>query len=44
MSPLPPNEVDRIAQHIKKGEGRQEGKDGVDHKRLVKERRKGHQY
>jgi hypothetical protein len=26
--PLPPNEVDRIAQHVREGEGRKEGKDG----------------
>ena len=24
-SPLPPNEVGRIAQHVRKGEGRKEG-------------------
>ena len=30
LSPLPPNEVDKIAQHVRKGEGRIEGKDGVD--------------
>ena len=27
--PFPPNEVGRIVQHIRKGEGRKEGKDGV---------------
>ena len=28
MGPFPPNEVGRIAQHVRKGEGRKEGKDG----------------
>ena len=27
--PFPPNEVSRIAQHVRKGEGRKGGKDGV---------------
>ena len=27
--PFPPNEVGRIAQHVRKGEGRNQGKDGV---------------
>ena len=26
--PLPPNEVGRIAQHVRKGEGRKQGKKG----------------
>jgi hypothetical protein len=26
---FPPNEVGRIAQHLRKGEGKKEGKDGV---------------
>ena len=29
MGPVPQNEVDRIAQHARKGEERKEGKDGV---------------
>ena len=27
MGPFPPNEVSRIAQHVKKEEGKEEGKD-----------------
>ena len=30
--PLPPNEVCRIVLHVKKGEGRKEGKDEVKNK------------
>ena len=30
--PFPPNEVGRIAQHVRKGEGKKEGKDGVGHR------------
>ena len=29
MGSFPPNEVGRIAQHVRKGEGRKEGRDGV---------------
>ena len=31
MGPFPPDEVGRIAQHVRRGEGRKEGKDGVGH-------------
>ena len=27
---LPPNEISRITQHVRKGEGRKEGKDGLE--------------
>ena len=30
VRPFPPNEGGRMAQHVRKGEGRKEGKDGVD--------------
>ena len=29
IGPFPPNEVGRVAQHVMKGEGRKEGKDGA---------------
>ena len=31
----PPNEVGRFVQHIRKGEGRQEGKDGLGEKNRI---------
>jgi hypothetical protein len=30
MGPLLPNDISRIAQHVREGEGRKEGKDGEE--------------